>query len=264
VETSSSSVTTTRLIDYPSFMDASGFTTTIKNTPTKVVVLNSSLAEIWMLAGGSIDITIKETITRGLVIESEVKVIDQPTTDKSNYELLLSYDPDLVILDANNDAHLKLAETLRVYNIPVFVLRVDSFLNYLSTLSMFTKILNTPNNFEKYGNKLLNQVEAIVDSTKTNEERKKVLLLSADNSIENTDLSKHFIYHMLEELGALPVTANDVNNTLDNEASETKDVDLILNLSLKENIELFSYLPNQRWAQVYQYLVDLLYGGEKE
>jgi ABC-type Fe3+-hydroxamate transport system substrate-binding protein len=178
--------------------------------------------------------------------------------------LLLSYDPDLVILDANNDAHLKLADLLRVYDIPVFVLQIDSFLDYLSTLSMFTKILNTPQNFEEYGNELLDQVEAIVDTTKKLEKGPRVLLLPANKANEDANLNNHFIYHMLEELGAHPIAANELSTNLDYEVSEANAVDLIIDLSLKKNVELFSYLPNQRWAQVYQYLVDLLYGVTHE
>ena len=220
VPASSSSVKTKRLIDYPTFMDDTGFMTTFKSIPRNVAVLDSSYAEIWELAGGSIQITVQETVTRGLVTKSSVTVIDQKLHDLIDYELLLSENPDLVIVNAQNSQHRTLATLLRVYDIPVLALNVNSFLDYLSTLRIFTEILNTPNHYKEYGSKLLDQVETIIgDATSSSQNHQVQVYIKQD--------APPFVFHMLEDLGAIIITSSNIDashTVVDNDSSENSTI----------------------------------------
>lgn len=249
VQVISSSVQTTRLIDYPTFMDASGFMTTIKKLPTKTAILDSSLAEIWKLAGGEISATVQETLTRGIANTHNVTLIPKDDLGVFNYEFLLSYEPDLVILNADHDNEMKVAQLLRVYDIPVLAMHVDSFLDYLSVLSVFTKILDHPQNYMEYGSKLLDQIEAIKDLYDGISTPPRVLLYNAPD----------IIYPMITELGANIITIDNSNNTPNDEISTEPIADIVINIATLSKFDLFSYLPNHRWPEAYEYLAQLLY-----
>ena len=51
---------------YYSFQDASGEQITLREKPQRVAVLFSSFADVWETAGGRVDITVGESVERGL------------------------------------------------------------------------------------------------------------------------------------------------------------------------------------------------------
>ncbi len=283
-----------RLIDYPTFMDASGYTTTFKEKPNNVAVLFSSYAEIWQLAGGVVNITVEETVNRNLVSKEDVKLVGQGSGKEINYEVLLSYQPDLVILTADYEAQVKLADQLRMFQIPVLVLKVENFLDYLETLSLFTEILDTKEQYNIYGNDVLNQIETVLSQYDNIIEKPTVLFLRAYSYGAKAKTTDHFVGAMLKDLGAINIAESKdfPLDTLSQEVIAASDVDYIFisvmgedenavrNYVEKELLvqpvfsvldavkekkyyilpkDLFSYKPNQRWGEAYQYLANLLY-----
>lgn len=283
-----------RLIDYLTYMDATGFVTTFKEKPQNVAVLFSSYAEIWQLAGGTVNITVEETVNRNLVSKEEVKLVGQGSGKEVNLELLLSYQPDLVILTADYEAQLKLADQLRMFQIPVLVLKVESFFDYLKTLNLFTEILGTKEQYNKYGSEVLNQVEYILSQTDNIIEKPTVLFLRAYSHGAKAKTTDHFAGAMLKDLGAINIAESGdfPLDTLSQEVIAASDVDYIFISIMGEDEEsisnyverellvqpafsalnavkekkyyilpkdLFSYKPNQRWGQAYEYLANLLY-----
>lgn len=286
-----------RLIDYPVFMDDTGFITTFKKKPENVAVLFSSYAEVWQLAGGNVSITVAESVMRGIVKEEDVKLVGTGSGKEVNYELLLSYQPDLVILTADYESHQKLADRLRIFDIPVLVLRMDSFLDYLNMLSIFTTILDTKENYELYGTQVLDDVEAVIAHTNQIHTKPSVLFLRAYSYGAKVKTNNHFVGQMLEELGAINIAKRSdfPLDTLSQEFIAASDVDSIFISMMGEeetavrhyiendllvmpafsNLtavteksyyiltkELFSYKPNHRWAQAYEYLARLLYPND--
>lgn len=260
IKSSSSCVKSIRLIDYKTFMDDSGFMTTIKDTPVKVAVLDSSLAQLWKLAGGSLDITVKETISQEHTTNTDVTLIDQDHKNYVDYELLIAKHPDLVILNSDNEEHIKVASILRMYDIPVLAFHIDSFLEYLSTLSKFTEILDTPENYEEYGSKLLDQVEAILDKTEGFSESPSVLIIPSKNQEESIEL----VYHVLQELGALPTISDCIAASSSNDQPDAQVTDFTVDLQQKEFTDLCNNISNQKWALIYDGLAKLLYGETYE
>ncbi len=283
-----------RLIDYPRFMDDTGFITTFKKVPQNVAVLFSSYAQVWQLAGGKVSITVEESVTRDLVKEDDVHLVGQGSGKEINFELLLSYQPDLVILTADYEAHLEIADRLRMFDIPVLVLRVDSFADYLNMLSMFTQILGTKDNYQTYGSEVLDSVEHILNLTSQMTTHPNVLFLRAYSYGAKVKTSEHFVGQMLNELGAINIAESKQFplDTLSPEIIAASNVDSIFISIMGEDEEavihyverellvqpafsslnavkshkyyilpkeLFSFKPNQNWAKAYEYLANLLY-----
>ena len=283
-----------RLIDYPTFMDATGFFTTIKQCPKRVAVLSSSYAQVWQLAGGKVSITIKESLDRNFLNDTKVAVVGSGNGKDINLESLLAYEPDLVVLTAEYASHVELAEVLRLYEIPTLVLRVDSFFDYLKMLSIFTQILGTKSCYQQYGNEVLDKIDSILEITDMIEKKPNILFLRAFSYGVKVKTNNHFVGQMLKELGATNIAdkADITLDTLSQETLMTSDVDHIFisvmgddEEAVKRYVEdelfklpgyqameavknhqytilpkdLFSYKPNQNWDQAYKYLAEILY-----
>ena len=82
----------TRLVtvpEYKSFTDDAGREVTLYSKPQRVAVLMSSLAEVWALAGGKIDITVGESVERGFAGGSVI-LVDLGAGKTINTELLIN------------------------------------------------------------------------------------------------------------------------------------------------------------------------------
>jgi len=53
--------------DYITFTDSLGNTVSLDKAPTRVAVLFSSFADMWLISGGEIAITVGESVERGFV-----------------------------------------------------------------------------------------------------------------------------------------------------------------------------------------------------
>ena len=56
-------------------IDASGYFTTFTTPPKNVAVLFSSYAQVWQDVGGTVSITVGESVDRGLVKKEEVSLV---------------------------------------------------------------------------------------------------------------------------------------------------------------------------------------------
>lgn len=284
----------TSLLSYRTFMDSTGYFTTFTKKPKRVAALFSSYAQVWKLAGGTITATVQESITRGIVPEDDVIVVGQGSGKQINIEALLLTKPDLVILTADYAGQIELADVLRRKNIPTLVFRNDSFFDYLTMLSYFTKILGTPNLYEKYGSQVLDRIDTILEATKSADCQENVLLLRAYSYGAKTKGTNHFVGQMLRDLNVHNIL-DDYKyemDTLSPEILMTSDITCILittmgndekavkryvlndlftqpgyaSLSAVKNKkyyflpkELFMFKPNQRWDEAYSYLAKIMY-----
>lgn len=121
--------------DYYILVDSEKNVVTLKEKPTKVAVLHSSFAEIWIEAGGEILVTVGESVEKG-ICKSDVLLVDDGSGQRIDNEALLSYEPDFVILNADIEAQKETAEILRKADIPVAQLRIESSEDYLDILRM--------------------------------------------------------------------------------------------------------------------------------
>lgn len=261
------------------------------DTPETVAVLFSSLAEIWLDAGGEIDITVGETVERGFATE-DVALVDDGAGKTVNLELLISLEPDLVIASADIPAQVEAVELLEKAGIDTLLCHVESFADYLTVLSDMTAIIGNTAGLEA-GQAMADTIEEIVSSVSW-DITPDILFVrsgSTDASTKAKLAEDHFACAMLEELGCHNIAA-DAPILLDGLSMEeilTADPDYIffslmgnedsatahVNELLAEDSwgqltavqegrvfilpkDLFHFKPCGRWAEAYQYLAELL------
>ena len=277
------------------FTDDTGAVVTVPEQPATVAVLLSSLADIWITAGGSVDITVGETVERGFAGETVI-LVDDGAGKTINLEELIAARPDFVIYSADLSGQLECADTLRAAGIPAAGFHVETFEDYLRVLKICTDILNTPQRYEVYGTQLQAQIQSVVEAAAARESQPSVLFVRAGSSAKVTKAKtaeNHFVCAMLKELGTFNIAekAPILLDGLSTEEILMSDPDFILFTTMGDEAagqaymesllqdpvwqtlsavkegrvyqlpkELFQYKPNARWSEAYGYLTELLYG----
>lgn len=281
---------------YPyTFMDDTGASITLTDQPANVAVLTSSLADLWLVAGGTVNITVGESIQRELV-EDHVLLVDQGAGKTINMEILLAAEPDLVLYSAELAGQRNCAPILAATGIPAAGYSLDDFEDYLRLLNCFTEILGTPERYQQYGMDVEGKIERIIASVHDHTNPPTYLFVRAGSSANVTKAKtsrNHFVCRMLEDIGAVNIAEGSPQllDDLSMEAVLAADPDYILysvmgsgedGMSYMDQLlddpvwkslsavrqgrvyhlskDLYQYKPNARWAEAYHRLVDLLYG----
>lgn len=276
-----------------SFTDSLGNEIKLAPMPQNVAVLFSSYAEIWQLAGGTVAITVGEAVERGFA-DTE-KLVDDSAGKTIDTELLLSYQPDLVIGSADIEGQVEAAEITRAAGIPTALFHVETFDDYLAMLQICTTITGEIELYESNGTAVAREIEDTIKSTMVYDYRPSILFIRAGataNTVKAKTADQHFAAAMLEELGAkniadaAPILADGlsleevilqdpdyifVTTMGDEEAAKSYMLELFATegwkdlTAVKENRyiflpkDMFHFKPNARWADAYRYLAELLY-----
>ena len=280
---------------YASFTDSAGETIVLEEKPERVAVLFSSFAELWQLAGGTVAVTVGESVERGFVPEG-TPLVDDGAGKKIDLERLLIEEPDFVICSGDIAAQAETAETLKELDIPAAQFVIESFSDFLDVLQICTAITGDEAAFETYGRA---QEEAIERTLAENSfEGVDILFIRAGSSARSVKAKTsedHFAAEMLKELGTHNIADDSlledavVSDTLSIEYILQEDPDYIFFTAMgdeeasrsfvKEMLqedtwksltavkvghyaflekELFHFKPNGRWAEAYKTLADLL------
>lgn len=270
--------------------DWTGHTETFASCPQRVVALSGSLGEVWLNAGGTLaGITQDAVSERDLELPETIQVVG--TIKEPNTELLLTLEPDFVILSADIAAHTELAATLEELEIPFGLFHEEYFADYLALLEQFTNLTGRADLYEENGLQIQSEIRDILPQTPS-QEGKNVLLLRAYSSAFKAKNSDCLAGTMLKDFG--------LENVLDHYDTLTEDISMeeIMRVdpdyifvttmgsdtqaaidhlehqlcadsgwstltAVKEGRyyilpkELFHYKPNARWAQAYAYLAAL-------
>ncbi len=285
------------------FTDDSGNKTTLYRRPENVAVLLSSYAQIWTLSGGVVSITVGDSVKRGFA-DKDVPLVDDGTGQNIDTERLVSLRPDFVIASADTPAQTEACVRLRGMGIPCGVFREETFSDYLNMLRLFAEINGEQTRYEQYGTALQEQIESTVlwaeEAVKQLEEPLSVLFIRAGSGGSSTrakTAENHFVGIMLSELGTLNIAdeAKELSEALSLEHILVRQPDVILIVAQGDEEaaqaymnsvlgqsgwrelnavrsgkvyylpkEMFHYKPNALWADAYEYLASLLYGGGKE
>ena len=280
--------------EYYSFTDDNNQVVTLYSKPQKVAVLLSSFAEIWSLSGGKVDITVGESVERGLC-ENTVLLVDNGAGKTINAELLASYKPDFIIGSVDIAGHSQAYGVLKNSGAPFCLMRVENFNDYLRVLKIFCEINENTEAYKKYGEDLQIKIKALIEDAK-NKKPSKVMFIrsgSSESSLKAKASSEHFAAAMLSELGAVNI-ADSAEILLDGLSHEEiimqnpkyifvslmgneKAAKKLVNETLKKpewqvidaiknnrviflEKELFQYKPNQRFLKAYSFLNKALYG----
>lgn len=274
-----------------SFQDSTGHTVEVNATLQCVAVLFSSLADIWVSAGGTVSVTVGETVERGIVATDGVTLVDSGAGKTIDTEALIAAQPDLVIVSADIPAQTEAAALLREAHIPVAELRVESFTDYLKALEICVYLCGDPIAYQAHGVDQKTRIDAVLSQKPFHGQ--KILFIRAGStarSVKAKGSADHFAASMLTELGAINIAdgapllldglsmevilAEDPDYIFftamgDEEASKSYITQMLTgetwqSLSAVQNgkwsylpKELFHYKPCDRWAEAYDYLAAL-------
>lgn len=278
--------------EYFTFTDSEGEIVELSHKPQKTAVLFSSLAECWIEAGGEVYVTVGESVERGLVKE-ETELVDKGAGKTVDTEKLISLEPDFVICSADIASHRDVASALKKAKIPVAMLRMDTFEDYLTILRTLTKITGKTENYEQFGENAKSEIEQIISGEKR-ENNPKILFVRSGSSYSSAKAKKaddNFAAKILEDFGCINI-ADKAEVLLDNLSAEVilkenpqyifvsvmGDYDnskaYMQELLAKKEYasldavkngrvyflpkELFQYKPCGRWAESYRYIYSIL------
>ena len=277
------------------FADAAGREVSLPVQPQTVAVLFSSLADVWVTAGGSVDVTVGETVERGFAQEG-VTLVDAGAGHSSiDLETLVAAAPDLVIGTADYPCQAEACAFCAEHGIPAAALRIERFADYLSVLELFCQLTGHPENYEQYGTAVAERISAVRAQIPESADPPKVLFLRVGTSARSTKAKtaeQNFVCAMLDELGAENI-ADAAPVLLDGLSLETvvqaQPDDIFLSPMGDETAavaygeallsdpgwrdltavqagnyrflpkELFHFKPNARWDEAYRILAEALY-----
>ena len=272
--------------------DSRGVTLDVQR-PQRVVCLYGSFAEAWLLAGGTLCGVTDDAITeRGLTLPGNVQVIG--TTKSPNLELILSLDPDLVILSADIAAQVAAAQTLEEAGVPCAAFRVDTVQQYAQMMDAFTQMTGRRDLYDAQLPPMLAQINAIIADAKAHEAPSVLLLRAYSTGVKakgadnlagvmlhdlGCDNLAERVPSMLEELTLESIVAADPDCIFISVMGSDEDAALAaLDASWGQSPawqalsavtagrvyvlpkDLFHYKPNARWGESYAYLYRLLFG----
>lgn len=277
------------------FTDDIGAEVTVAEKPQKVAVLLSSLADLWITAGGSVDISVGESVERGFA-DASVILVDEGAGKTINLEALIAAQPDFVLYSADLSGQVECAETLRSAGIPAAGFAVETFEDYLRVLKICTDILETPERYKQYGAALKAEIDTMIAAAQAQEKQPHILFVRAGSSAKVTKAKtaeNHFVCAMLKEIGTFniaekaPILLDGLSTeeillsdpdfilftTMGDEAAGKAYMDSLLSDPVWQTLsavqggnvcqlpkELYQYKPNARWGEAYAYLIELLYG----
>lgn len=277
------------------FTDDTGAEITVPEKPEKTAVLLSSLADLWITAGGNVDVTVGESVERGFV-DPSVILVDDGAGKTVNLEALIAAQPDFVLYSADLAGQLECADALRAAGIPAAGFAVETFDDYLRVLKICTDILGTPERYGQYGTALQAEIDAMVAIARAQENQPDILFVRAGSSARYTKAKtaeNHFVCGMLKDLGTFniaekaPVLLDGLSTeeillsdpdfilftTMGDETAGTSYMDSLISDPVWQTLtavksgnvhqipkELFQYKPNARWGEAYAYLIELIYG----
>ena len=280
------------------FTDDLGRTVTV-NQPKRVACLLGSFAQVWQLAGGEVIATADDAWDDfGLDLPEDA--VNLGGTKHLSVELLFSAQPDFILASTNTRQNLEMQETLESTGIPVAYFDVFDFEDYLRLLKLCTQITGCEENYETYGTRVQQQVDAVIARSKQRleqEDAPKVLFLRASASAVHVKNSEGVVLgDMLKNLGCINIADSDATllENLSIERILEADPEHIFIVQQGDNAEgtreyvrqflqehpawaqltavkednvhfmekqLFGLKPNHRWAEAYAIVEDILENG---
>lgn len=254
-----------------------------------VVALSKSVAEMWLLAGG----TLTGTTEDGLDLIGAENAVSVGTLTTSSLEAIISLNPDFVILTQDIPLHKKLYGNLKAFGIKTYIADVKNFSDYDKVMSDFTELTGRKDLYKKNVLSVKTEIEEILELFKneSGEVNGKSYLFLRVSAAKNKVLKEHFGNEIFQSFGLKSIVED--NSKLDEigiEAILSADPDYIFvvqqgnqknaeqafykafesnpawnSLSAVKNKkvyilpkELFNYKPNAHWAKAYEIVAELL------
>jgi iron complex transport system substrate-binding protein len=276
---------------YYSFTDSLKNTVNLKDKPKRVVSLVGSYAETWVLAGGELAGVTNDVVSeRKMELTKETKIVG--TIKEPNVEEIIGLSPDFVMLSADIESHVKIAEMLKKSNIPFAFFKVEHFEDYLDMLKVCTDITGNKELYQKNGLAVKKQIEDVIAKI-DKKKNPSILFIRAFSSGAKAKNDDNMACKILNDLGTVNIASKHkaLLEDLSIEEIIQEDPEYIFvvtmgdskealnalkdgieknpawkNLSAVKNNryivlpkELFHYKPNAKWGESYKYVAEILY-----
>lgn len=273
------------------FTDSLGYTVTIDN-PKHVAVLSGSIADAWLLAGGKLSSTTEDSWRNDRLSLSE-NVSSLGSIASPNLEKMISLDTDFAILSSNISGQVDLREQLEQAGITTAYFNIETFIDYSNMMKIFTAITGRDDLYQKNVMDIKSEIDTQI-ARQDNSHPTILFLRSYSSGISAKD-SHSMTGAMLKELGCTNIADSNTSfaGDLSMEAIIKADPDYIFVTTMGESEEaalksltdqfisnpawntlsavknehynilpkdLFQNKPNNRWAESYEQLADILYG----
>lgn len=260
-----------------------------------VVALHGSLAEAWLLAGGTLKGTTEDAISeRKLALEDGVSIIG--TTKTPNMELILELEPDLVVYSTEIQGQVEAAAQLEGMGVRCEGFNINRWQEYLRMIRVFCDDTGRDDLYQQQVDEVQKPIEEYMAKAQADERynQRTVLLLRAYSTGVKAKNSDNLAGAMLRDMGLVNIAdaEGSLMENLTMEAMIEADPDYIFVVcmgtdqeqamqALEESLtgnpawetlsavkeghfitldrELFHLKPNARWAESYGYLWELLY-----
>lgn len=270
------------------FTDALGHEVQIGN-PGRTAVLSDSLAQAWLLAGGSL---VAVTDDAEEILKADPSIANMGSLKTPSAELLIAEEIELAVLSAALSEQVKLYDTLKQAGITAVYFDIETFEDYKAMMEIFTDLTGHKELYEKN----VAEPEAVIQEQikRADGSSPSVLLLRAYSTGVRAKGSDAMTGQMLADLGCVNIADSD-SGLLDNlsmEAILEADPDFIFVTTMGDpdkalamvdemfssnpawqelgavkndhyhvlDKELFHDKPNNRWGESYQILADIIYG----
>lgn len=266
----------------------------LTESPNRVVALSASLAETWMLAGGSLVGTTSDAHARESFTQAE-DVLTIGTIKDPNSEAVIALDPDFVLLSADIPSHLGLSPLLTKCAIPHAYFHVETMDEYLYMLQRCTSLTGEKHLYKSNGLDVMESCNKVITThMKGRGERgggtylllrsysTKVKAKGGDNMVSGmlgdlgcTNLTSLYP-SLLEELSMETIIWEDPTYIFVIPMGDERAAEATMEHMLVSNPafaaldavqkgryhllpkDLFHYKPNNRWGESYAYLAKLL------
>lgn len=261
----------------------------------KTACLNSSIADLWALAGGTVDITVGEAVERGFADEDAI-LVDSSSGRNINIEILISAQPDLVLGSVDTVSHVRLKALLDDIGIDMILIKEDCYEDFLSIFRTLTELTGRDDLYQEHGEGQKKGIEEMIKASRSSDAIPRVLFIRAGSAFSYVKAKRaddHFAAGIIEDLGAVNVADefDALTDSLSLEVILKADPDKIIIVSqgdeeasraymehmfsspgwrdvdaIKEGRvvflpkDLFHFKPNGRWLDAYRMMEEVIYG----
>ena len=280
------------------FTDDLGREVTVSN-PKRVAALLGSYADMWVLAGGTVQASADDA-WEDFELTMPEDAVNLGKTKDISLEKLFESNPDFILASTNTRVHMEWKDTLEQSGIPTAYFDIADFDDYLRVLDICTDITGRKDLYEQNGLKVQEQIDQAIEKSEArvkSEGETKVLIVRVSASmIVAKNSQDNVLGEMLKSLGCDNI-ADSKDSLLENLSLEyilQEDPDKIFVIQIgdadtasahfetfiKENPawqtltavkeghvylmdkKLYNLKPNDRWGEAYEKLENILSENE--
>ena len=277
------------------FTDANGRNVEVAENPQRVVALYGSYGDAWLTAGGALA-GITEDMLRGNDPRLGPEVQNVGTHTTPNVEVLLSLEPDFVLLSADVAGQAELAEVLDDAGIPCALFSTKDYRSYMDMISVFTRLTGREDLYAEQVETVQAPIEEMIGEAQADARygvRTALLLRAFSSGVKAKGSGDTVAGVVLRDMGFVNIADGDsaLSENLSLEAILMADPDYVFVVTMGTSSEaamdamaelltgnpawaglravqedryvvldskLFHYHPNRRWAESYAVIRNLI------